>query len=61
MNKREFTVAELIEVLQTMPAEAKVQLEDADTNWTIHKFAVFHDSTENVVWFSPSDYGEMTQ
>lgn len=59
MSNREYTVAELIAELQLAPSDAKVRLQDADTNWTIPVFTVGHDASDNTFWFYPCDYGDM--
>lgn len=58
---REWINSELIAELSKLPADAKVRLEDADTNWTIPKFTVSYANGEgeNEIWFYPCDYGDM--
>lgn len=61
MPKREWTVAELAQMLSHVPQDAAVKLLDADTEWTISKFDVIHEEIDgkNELWFYPCDYSEM--
>lgn len=57
--QRRWTVAELIQHLETMPQDAKVTLIDADTNWLIDLFSVTECLDDGEVTFFPCDYGDM--
>jgi hypothetical protein len=56
---KQWTVRELIDELLKAPMDAKVRLEDAETSWTIPKFAVSHDEKDNELWIRPCGYGDM--
>lgn len=56
---QEWTIGQLIEELQKHPADTKVQLEDADTNWAIPKFTIDYLSEDKVLWFMPCSYEDM--
>lgn len=55
----EWTVGELIDKLSAAPKDAKIRIQDADTNWTIVKFTCGYKDDPNEFWFYPSDYGDM--
>lgn len=57
MSTREWTNGELIDELSKYPREAKVKLNDADTNWEVPEFAV--SLTDNEVWFYPCGYDKI--
>lgn len=50
------TVAELICLLQTLPQDKPLRIEDADTNWTISIIHVSEDA--EAIWLY-GDYSEM--
>lgn len=57
MSFREWTVGELADELAKHPREAKVKLEDADTNWEVPEFAVV--MSEGELWFYPCGYDKI--
>ena len=52
------TVADLVATLLAYPQDAKVIIEDADTNWTIDH--IHHDMTKDGTVFLFGEYSEMT-
>lgn len=56
---KKWTNGELIEELSKYPREARVKLEDADTNWEVPEFAVSLREAENEVWFYPCGYDKI--
>lgn len=49
------TVADLIAALQRFPADASIQIIDADTGWRIRKFHVGHTSTNGFEEIPPEN------
>ena len=58
-DEREYTVLGLKLAIENLPDNAKVRLEDADTNWTIPKFTIRFDEAANTLWLHPCDYSDM--
>jgi hypothetical protein len=55
----QYTVASLIAQLRELPLDARVLLEDADTNWIIPIFRITYHAESKEVLIEPCGYNEM--
>lgn len=58
-DERQYTVLGLKLALKDIPDDARVKIEDADTNWTIPKFTIRYDAKDNELWLHPCGYSDM--